>query len=197
MSVVDIDSIMSKVGRFASSSSGKKMMSDAIAGYRKNGIGVTNGGSEIFTRERVEDIATELIMELRATARHLVVGKLMAPSVADHFDSLRADVVDNADGEYTVNISFEDDLSRPSIERTDGGIQGGGIDNIVALFNFGYTASGAVAGVWHTSNGGDVETISLRHRQALGFMESAIQRFNIKYIGRGVEARLMWISTGW
>lgn len=73
---------------------------------------------------------------------------------------------------YQIAIWFSGELSRESLVPS----KYGGIDNIIALFNNGYTASNRVYGTWHGQ-----QIASLQHRDALGFISSAVNNFMGNY----------------
>lgn len=192
MATVNIGSIMSKVQRYAGSSVGKKQMASVIEQCKKDGVSLTAGGGKIMTEDMMHAAALELITELQRTARRLQIAKLLQPSVVQHFDSLQASAIQEEDGSCVIYISFMDDLSRMSLLNTDTGKRtGDGVDNIIALFEYGYYANGAVHGYWESR---DSYTWSRSMRDGLGFMRTTIQRFNMKYSGNDYNcyAELMW-----
>lgn len=87
---------------------------------------------------------------------------------------------------YEVDIYFANELHRESLSPKD---YPEGIDNIIALLNSGYDASGSVSGVWTDHNGnrsvdeyGNVISIkSLPHREGAHFIEQAIRDFMGNY----------------
>lgn len=73
------------------------------------------------------------------------------------------------DGSATASISLGGDLFRPSLYPAGYG----GVNNIVALFNNGYTASHHVYGSWHGNR-----VRSRLSRPGLHFMQAAVADFN-------------------
>ena len=73
---------------------------------------------------------------------------------------------------YQIEIWFSNDLHRESLapDKYDG------IDNVVALFNNGYTAHNAVHGTWHGQ-----EIYSLTNRAGIHFIDSAIRSYMANY----------------
>ena len=98
----------------------------------------------------------------------------------------------NIDGvDYIVlGITLGRDNYRPSIKRKDG--QDNGIDNILSLFETGYSARHTVYGIWHSySYGADIDTHSRRVREGLNAVHETIDEFNNKYWKEGVQ---VWFS---
>lgn len=189
MAEINWSKIEKKVSAFSKTPTGKKMMSDKIKEYQKTGQKSANGG-EVLTRQRISELAGELITTLKMTAASYD----LAPSVIAHFGSLDYYVQENDDGSCDCFIYFTDDLSRESLE-TDYN-QGDGIHNIIALFNNGYVASAPKYGWWngHSPKGeaisrgltGDESFAFVKGTQArpsLHFMQQAIQDFANKYKG--------------
>lgn len=187
MATINMSSIMKKVRRYATSKDGKKRMSDVLEKYRKEGRDRTEGGSEVLTKTRMAELATELISILKTTAASYD----LAASVMRHFDTLDYIFQDLGDGKFECFIYFNDDLSRDSLE-TDYN-QGEGINNIIALFNNGYVASAPKYGWWngHTPTGESGYRSGLNStsayvkgtqaRPSLRFMQTAIEDFYSKY----------------
>ena len=79
---------------------------------------------------------------------------------------------------YEIEVWFSDDLSRDSLapDFYDG------IDNIAALLNKGYSAANTVYGIWSGHGyGGSFNIPSLREREGLHFIESAIRNYMANY----------------
>lgn len=195
MAAINMSSIMGKVDKWAKSPAGKKDMADVIRAYRASGVSTTGGGGFVFTQAMMTDVTNELIAALRRSALHLQIGGLLQPSVVEHFDSLTGTMPQiQPNGDYLVLIEFTDDVHRDSLLKRDGTRTGTGIDNIIEMFEKGVTedggaAKGSVFGLWESAG---YETWSVRHRPALGFVQSTIDRFNMKYRGTGCEATLLW-----
>lgn len=207
MSVVNMNSIMSKLRVYSSTKEGRSKMSDKINEYVDAGIEKTNAGSNVTTDRDVYELAMELISDLQnAAAQACAIGE-MPESVARHFDSL--DIVaysDKYDKElgmrfYHIEISFMDDMSRNSLLKTTAHAEGGsygrydaartgtGINNIVALFEFGHMKphESNVKGYWESQ---DVVVRAKTNRQGLGLIQGAIDNFNRRY--DGANAWLNW-----
>lgn len=74
---------------------------------------------------------------------------------------------------YQIAVWFSGELSRESLHPC-GNYKG--INNIIALFNKGYTARNRVYGTWHGN-----QIASLQHRDGLGFISSAVNNFMGNY----------------
>jgi hypothetical protein len=89
-------------------------------------------------------------------------------------------------------------LSRPSLLITSGDARGkrtgGGVENIVSLFDTGYKTNKQVHGVWDShSELGDIG--SKTERQALYFIEKAVSRFNL-YYAKDYRSEAVIVSDG-
>lgn len=81
-----------------------------------------------------------------------------------------------------IGMHFTGDLYRMSLSKEDGRTTGDGIDNIIALFNNGYTARKSVKGIWHGHE--ELGTInSVKHRDPTNFLQDAINDFINDYAG--------------
>lgn len=76
---------------------------------------------------------------------------------------------------YKIPIWFTEDLRRDSLDPSTYG----GVENIAALLNSGYSASHVVYGVW-PGHGEDVRA-SLPNRDGAHFIEAAIHRYKTEY----------------
>lgn len=73
---------------------------------------------------------------------------------------------------YQIEVWFSNNLHRESLVPD----RYGGIDNIVALFNNGYSAGNTVYGIWHGK-----EIASLTERTGIHFIESAVRNYMANY----------------
>lgn len=172
---IDEYTIMGLINAYANSPEGKKKMDTKIKSYINgkdplvNRDGVTLGGSKIMTRNAMKRAAKDLISMIISTAAQEGV----PASVLENIESLDyTDPYDTGDGEKGIAIYITDDPKRPSLYRE----KYDGVDNIVAIFNNGYTADGFVYGKWHGK-----KTRSLDKRQGSFFMQKAIDTFMEKY----------------
>ncbi len=191
--IVNRESIKNKMIAYINSPQYRKSMKDEIMRRRKDGRGGKDIGLEIHTEAEMEAALQALIGMLRSNA-----GALPA-SVAAHFGSLTASGISYSEDETsaTATVSFGGDLSRPSLVSTSGSgsgsSTGGGINDIVMLFNTGYEASRRVYGYysnWGASKrdpsegpSGDMVIASRQSRPGLGFLEAAVDAFNAAYGG--------------
>lgn len=201
MAEINVLSISSKLKDYANSTVGKNEMKDTLRAYRDTGVGKTNAGSSVPTVNDMHAIALDLIRQLKIMARQLETGGVFPQSVADHFDSLSVlSIEERPDGSYVAYIAFDDDLSRDSLlcvgsNQSGSGYDawvdrtGSGVDNIVALFDNGYSAK-QVFGFWENAG---IFTPSRASRPHLGFMQAELDDFKIKYGNIVKEAELMWV----
>lgn len=182
----NLDSILDKVDKWKNSREGQKRMRNVLDTYARNGINETLAGSQVLTRQAMFDYADKLIEAVRNTA----LSCDLPDTVADHFDSLRRGRVTMlSDGSFVVEISFDDDLSRPSLQPEDYE----GARNIIAIFNNGYPADQSrteaishVSGWWHGRN-----VNALGFRPGLHFMQTAVDDFNAVYGSKfGIHAEV-------
>lgn len=158
-------SIMSKVQAYSQSSAGKKKIADSIADIQDNG-GVAQSGARFRTQSDVEQ-AVEIMKGLLYRSAD---ASGLPESVMEAFDEMsHSTTLVQPDGSATASISLGSDLSRQSLDP----FRYSGIDNIVALFNRGYTASDHAYGYWH-----GIKMRSLKERPALYFMQAAVADFN-------------------
>lgn len=176
--MLDIDSIMGKVDKFSKSPKGKKMVKEYLKDCVENGIGKTEGGGVIITTEMMKEAAQGMINILQTTA----YSKDMPESVKSHFSSLAHNPPQKlGDDSYVIDIYFADDLSRLSLLITSGDRKGertgGGIRNIVSLFDTGYSVENFTYGLWDGHE--DIGVIrSKKEREGLYFMREAVDAFN-------------------
>lgn len=172
---IDVGAIMSKLEDYAKSGEGQKKMKDKIQSYRKGAdphiksSGKTYGGGSIMTEKQMIDAAMDLISMIRSAA----ASANLPASVMEHVESLRVSVpYVQSDGSTSLEIYMADAPARPSLYPQKYGY----VDNIVAIFNNGYTASDKVYGKWHGKY-----VSSLDKRQGSFFMQKAINAFMAKY----------------
>lgn len=167
--------IMTKLNAYAKTPEGKKKMDDKIQSYRKGAdphvksSGKTYGGGSIMTEKEMIDAAKDFISMLRTAA----ASANLPPSVMEHVESFMFTVpYMRPDGSASIEIYMSDAPGRASLypKKYDG------VDNIVAIFNNGYTAKDRVYGKWH-----DKYVSSLDKRQGSFFMQKAVDAFMDKY----------------
>lgn len=180
MAQINMASIMSKVRAYVKTNECKKRSQEYIAQCRQDGRITTESGETIITEEIMCRAAETMI----ATLRQIAQEHQLPASVQEHFNSLEYSqprVVGNQGEAYQVDIWFSDDLSRMSLliptGKRAGQRTGDGIQNIVSLFDTGYSASHSVFGTW----GGHEEDGVIRSRSQLDgkhFMSQAVDSFN-------------------
>lgn len=190
---IDISGIVKKVENYKKKPEGKKKIKDYLNHCVENDIRKTEGGGTIVTEEMMEEAARLMIQILKNTA--FSTGEL-PESVRAHFASLDDDppvkISDLNGDRYIININFTDYLGRFSLKIASGPrkgqFTGGGIDNIVSLFDTGYGARSSAYGLWY----GHEDVGIIRTEDAVGglhFMQDAVDRFNSAYGNKyGVEA---------
>lgn len=174
LSVAEIEDM---IREWCQSPEGKKQISETIASYRRgedsyvNSSGKTHGGSVIVTYKQMQAAANDFLSMLR---KHAASAGLPS-SVMEHVESFTASpLVVNKDGTATIDINMLDNPHRESLQPENYR----GADNIVALFNVGYKAPGAVYGTWQSKG---IDTWSLSHREGSFFLQAAVNEFNAKY----------------
>lgn len=197
MPAINMSSIMSKVGAYSRSVSGKLRMKECIQKYATDGKSRTSGGGKVITEDEMWKAAEKLICVLQETARSFDLPQ----SVMQHFMNLETSgPYKNPDGSTTICVHFGGDLSRESLEDGSdyyggrfGGNTGEGIDNIVALLNNGANARNYAYGWWngHSATGdailrsgvkSDFAWVkSKKDREALHFIQQAVDDFNGNY----------------
>ena len=180
MAQINMASIMSKVRAYAKTNECKKRNQDYIAQCRQAGRNTTESGETIITEQIMCRAAETMI----ATLRQIAQEHQLPASVQEHFNSLEYSqprVVGNQGEVYQVDIWFSDDLSRMSLliptGKRAGQRTGDGIQNIVSLFDTGYSASHSVFGTWD----GHEDAGVIRSRSQLDgkhFMSQAVDSFN-------------------
>ena len=172
---ISASALMGKVEAYAKTSVGKKKMSDKIASYRTGGdphvssTGKTYGGGNIMTVDQMVDAAKDFIAILKRSA----ASENLPHSVMEHIESFRFTTpYIMPDGSASMEIYMSDAPGRASLYPE----KYVGVDNIVAIFNNGYTADDKVYGNWHGKY-----ISSLDKRQGSFFMQKAVGEFMAKY----------------
>lgn len=143
-------------------------------------------GLEIITEAEMNAALQALIGMLQACAGSF------PGSVASSFASLEASGISYSKDKTsaTATISFGGDLGRPSLVGVSSDANGaaigvgtgGGIDDIIMLFEIGYSASARVYGYWKSGDGLSSGMIASRQsRPGLGALQAAIDAFNGQY----------------
>lgn len=197
---INMGAVMAKVHAWEKSEEGQKRIQAVLEKYRREGRSATAAGSPLVAEKEMRQAAAELIRMVKTTARN----HDLPDSVLEDIDSLAVSggITEEKDGGRVILLAFGNDLSRESLRKKEGGRTGDGIDNIIALFNNGYEARGAVYGWWDDHSPfssknvhyGDHDTAWVRStvsRPALRFLQQAVAEFNSKYGKKyGVKAVL-------
>lgn len=192
MSQIDAASIGRKVFDWSTSQRGQSKMRATVKDYIRKDKRVTDAGSEVLTRAAMEELGSELVRMIMWSAS----ASGLPASVQNNVNSLQRGAVKMyADGSMSCELTFTDDLSRPSLEpewsyKGESTIRGGysGVKNIIAIFNNGYEgANPHVWGIWH----GEIWHAKAS-REGLHFIEEAIREFESKYGARyGVQVVIL------
>lgn len=200
---INLSGIDSKVKAWSKSPEGKKRLQEHVRGMAGKGSGKTAAGSSYLGEKDFIRAAEEMVAFVKSAA----ASAGLPSSVMDNINSLTyTKPYQDKDGMMRIDLYFADgltgDLSReslysdsPKAKRRDG------VDNIIALFNNGMDASVYAYGFWmhHQPTSERIpisfvdESIyvrSVKHRDALLFMQNAVSAFNEKYSASSVSAKL-------
>ena len=112
MPAINMSSIMSKVGAYSRSVSGKLRMKECIQKYAADGKSKTASGDKVMTEDEMCKAGAKLIWVLQETARSFDLPQ----SVMQHFNSLECSKPYRMpDGSAVMYVYFEDDLHRDSL----------------------------------------------------------------------------------
>lgn len=143
----------------------KRAINDAIKKNSFNGAYAPKEVGNLFALTLVQEI-----LSLAVPSGSDVSGGSLGPSALEALTEINvSEPVECGDGLYSVEISFAGDLSRQSMSPK----KYGGIDNIAALLNNGYSASKSVHGVWHGE-----DKWSLVERNGANFIGSTVAHFS-------------------
>lgn len=149
----------------------------------RQGVGRTNGGTKLVTKETVLELAVKL---RKLIIKHAEIANVPA-SVMDNIRSLvcTAPYKDSTGSSLVIDLYFTDNLHRDSLYE-DG--YPDGISNIIALFNNGYLASDFVYGWWdgHRSTGDESGYRSF-HVDNSAFVRSKIALPGLQFLQDAVE----------
>lgn len=197
---MSLQSITNQINKYLSSNKGKEKVRNVLTSYAQQGKVKTNAGSLIFS----EDIMFRAVNDLKAMIiKNYMEADASNPnhpnSVFMDVSSISADLPILTNGQYEVALRFTNNLSRDSLDSDNYD----GVDNIIALFNNGYTARNYVYGWWdvHKFPGGhavinnvvvdsDIYTRSKLSREGSHFMQKAVDEFNAAYGRYGITAIL-------
>lgn len=173
---INMGAIMRKTVTFSDSPEGKRRMKACLEKYEKEGRTTTAAGDKLISEDMMWEAAAKMIQVLRDVARDFDLPE----SVMKHFGSLDcSSPMRMPDGSMRVYIYFDDgfdnSLHRDSLQPD----KYGGVDNIIAVLNNGYSKHENMAkvwGVWH-----DIRVHALTERTGLHFIQQAVDDFNGNY----------------
>ena len=180
---LDEAAVEAKVKKYLNSPQGKKKLQDKVNQYIDNDTRQSQGGSKIVTLAWANELARELCDLINSHA----AGAGLAESVQAHVQSLTPLWAERGHlGSVKAGLSFRDaNMARPSVIPQIYG----GVDNIVAMFEFGWNAKAPLFGWWHIVH----DYVQTRQFQPpLHFIGSAVEEFNSKYASLDVHVEVMW-----
>lgn len=169
MAIIDMASIASKINAYANTSQGKQAINKAIRNVSINfGARATK-----FSPEEAANKFVEVMLDAVRSAHGSAMGQT-AVDAASNFVAGTPSFSTAANGGTvaTIPFTFEGNLHRDSLAPS----KYGGVDNIVALLNNGYSANRTVFGSWHGKN-----IASRKERAGAGFVQSAVRIFMSQY----------------
>lgn len=186
-------SIMQKLNEYAKTADGRKRISERISSYEKmpnkpNGH-MTDGGSLVVTND-MRDSITSIFIAMIVDRAHSASLPQSVDSIFDTLDvsDIRQRRLHDGTSMTEILISFNGKLlPRMSLyfygENRRLHYTGNGINNIVSLFDTGYSLNAHTEtpyGYWtgHEASG---MIYARRSRARLGFMKQAIDDFNMHY----------------
>lgn len=164
-------SVMAKLNAWANSAAGKKKMDEKIAEYINNDVRMTQGGSRLLTVSWVNELANELAGMISSNAPKQIPFTVSGGGAAH-----------TGGGAITASLTLSGNFSRPSLYPE----KYGGAENIVVLFEKGWSAGGKVWGYWN----GDY-TWSRMSYGGDHFIANAVESFNAMYSGLGITATVI------
>jgi hypothetical protein len=185
IAVIDDASIESKFRKFVASQKGRKRLLAETSAITHSKEG------------QLDDIVTAFINMLEINARMCD----LPITVMRHVESMENEPYsfDPSLMEFSTILYFKDKrtgATRRESLLVEGGEAynlrtGDGIDDIVSLFNNGYSASARVWGLWHGEHTG-----SRMWRPPLHFIEKTIAQFNAAFRVHGIDASF-WYTGDW
>lgn len=152
----------------ANTAQGQAIINQILTQYIETGVRPAGVTGNIITKAQMQE-AVEALKDMIVSG-----GSSLPASVQANVRSLKAGEIEGSPGNYTATLTFEGDLSRPSLDPDEYG----GLDDIIALFNSGYNHNpiGRVFGEWHGERVGN-RTV----RIGTHFVNAAIDAFNSTY----------------
>ena len=173
---INMDSILAKAKQCMNTQQKKKdvlyVVDSIITGSKK--FSFKTGTS--FVAHTPEEAAHKFIrvlqMEILSSAgTNHGAGQLGYSATASLTDLSFSNLTNIAPGVYTIDVNFDDDLTRSSMSK-----KGESVRNIAALLNNGYSAGKQVWGMWH-----EHKQASLMMRDGAHFIDNAISQFMSTY----------------
>lgn len=189
MAYIDFDKVFKKVEVYVKSAKGEKAKADYLDRCQKEGRTRTASGSVLITQAAMREAADLMIKEIQIYGR-ACYSRDSAKSLKEHFDSLKITkekFSTKTQSQLFIGFPGEKSLHRNSLythgrksKRRIKYYTGGGIDNIISLFDTGYSAKKRVNGLWEGHLGlGFVK--SRKQRVGQRFMSLAVDSFNTVY----------------
>lgn len=191
---INMSSIMDKVNAYADSKSGAEKKSNCINEYVQNGVRTTKSGGTIITLDEMVELADFLIFKIIVNTSGIIPGdvrNLIIEDLCVMQSPIYMGKNENGIDMYELGIGFKNPArlrrsslsTRPYYQGTDPSIMtsftGNGIDNIVSLFDTGYSTDVRKFGYWNPYETDTiVHTANRLSREPLGFIESSIIEFN-------------------
>ena len=178
-------SVVGKLEKWARSADGVRRLQQTVDQYIKKDVRKSQYGSKIVTIGMMNDIAQELCDMINMNAG----SSGLAATVMAHISSLTPIKASAGyGGSIKAGVSFRDaDMSRPSIQPA----MYGSIDNIVALFEFGWEAGRHTFGPWH----GEWIVSRIEH-EPLYFIHNAVEELESKYSDINLHIEIQYPYSG-
>lgn len=157
MAVINRESILAKAKAFVASDEFQKRAEGIVDKKILSGAGSSEGGDPYAAARKFIEV-----MQGEAASMGGKIDISMSHGDAYKFSK----------NVYQIAVDFSGNLDRPSLY--PGGYSG--VDNIIALFNNGYSAGNRVYGIWHGK-----QIASRQEREGLGFVSSAVNSFMSGY----------------
>lgn len=165
MPSINMNSILEKARACIDAGELQKKVEDKINSLIVNGGVVSTSGGKAITIGGASAAAAKFIEVLQnEIGSDIAISSTISLS---HGSPVKVDT-----NRYQIDIWFSDNLHRDSLVPS----RYKGVDNIVALFNNGYSAGNTVYGIWHGE-----EIASLKERTGMHFIDSAVRNYMANY----------------
>lgn len=154
MANINMDSILEKAKQYMNTPEAKRRVEKVQRSSLSNGNNSASVNMHLAAEKFIEVLKNEI------SSRGI--------AISDAVSLEHGRAYETGSNMYQIEIWFSNDLHRDSLvpDRYEG------IDNIVALFNNGYSADGQVYGMWHGK-----EIASLKERVGENFIDQAVRDF--------------------